>query len=401
LAVARGGRLERIPSPLRRHPAEDDSPAQASSVELFFDLVFVLAVTQLSSVLIEDLTVAGAAETLFLLLAAWWAWIYTTWMTNWFDPETRPVRTILLVGMLASLCGAIAIPDAFEDRAGLFVGGYVGIQLVRNAFMVLAARRSDPLHAPLVRILVWSAWVSMIWLAGALVEGDARVAVWIVALVLDYAGPIVGHWAPGLGRSVPTDWHLVPSHFSDRLRLFVIIALGETIVAAGVTAGDLEMNATRIAAVVVSFGVSVAFWWLYFDYHAEGAARELQSRETERGRLGRALSYLHVPIVAGIIVSAVAAELVIAHPSEELHANELLPLAAGPVLFMVGSLIFKASVLHAQWRQRAVAIVAVIAVTVSGAFGPALATWSLVLVVLLALALYETLELERAPNAAM
>ena len=147
-----------MPSPLRRHPAEDDSPARASFVELFFDLVFVLAVTQLSSVLIDDLTVPGAAETLFLLLTAWWAWIYTTWMTNWFDGETRPVRAILLVGMLASLCGAIAIPEAFGDRAGLFVVGYVGIQLVRNAFMVLATQRGDPLHTPLVRIFVWSAW---------------------------------------------------------------------------------------------------------------------------------------------------------------------------------------------------------------------------------------------------
>jgi low temperature requirement protein LtrA len=358
-------------------------------------------VTELSSVLVEDLTVAGAAETLFLLLAAWWAWIYTTWMTNWFDPETRSVRAILLVGMLASLCGAIAIPDAFEDRAGLFVVGYVGIQLLRNAFMVLATRRSDPLHAPLVRILVWSAWVSMIWVAGALVEGDARVAVWIVALVLDYAGPLVGHWAPGLGRSVPADWELVPSHFSDRLQLFVMIALGETIVATGVTAGGLEMSATRIAAVVVSFGVSVAFWWLYFDYHAEGAARELESREAERGRLGRALSYLHVPIVAGIIVSAVAAELVIAHPGEELHANELLPLAAGPALFLVGSLIFKASVLHARWRQRVVAAAAVLGVASSGAFVPALVAWSLVLVVLAALALYETVALKPLASAAV
>jgi low temperature requirement protein LtrA len=389
------------PSPLRRHPSEDDSPARASFVELFFDLVFVLAVTQLSAVLIDDLTVAGAAETLFLLLAAWWAWIYTTWMTNWFDPETRPVRAILLVGMLASLCGAIAIPDAFADRAGLFVAGYVGIQLFRDAFMVVATGRNDPLHMPLVRIFVWTVWVSMIWLAGALVEGDARIAVWIVALVLDYAGPLAGHWAPGLGRSVPADWELLPSHFSERVQLFVIIALGETIVAAGVTAGHLEMNATRIAAVVVSFGVSVAFWWLYFDHHAEFAARELQSREAERGRLGRALSYLHVPIVAGIIVGAVAAELVIAHPGDALQGNELLPLAAGPGLFLVGSLILKTTILHARWRQRVLAVVAVFGVTVSGAFLPALAAWSLVLVVLVALAVYETVELKRTARAAV
>src|SRR4029453_4124239 len=156
-----------------------------------------------------------------------------------------------------------------------------GIQFVRNAFMVGATKRSDPLHVPLVRIFVWSAWVSMIWLAGALVEDEARIAVWIVALVLDYAGPLAGHWAPRLGRSVPADWDLGPSPFSERLQLFVILALGETIVAVGVSASELEMDAMRIAAVVVSFGVSVAFWWLYFVYHAEGVAQELQARDAE------------------------------------------------------------------------------------------------------------------------
>jgi low temperature requirement protein LtrA len=389
------------PSPLRRHPAEDDSPTRASFVELYFDLVFVLAVTQLSSVLLDDLTVEGAAETLFLLFAAWWAWIYTTWMTNWFDPETRPVRAVLLVGMVASLFGAIAIPDAFGDRAGLFVAGYVGIQSVRNAFMVLATRSTDPLHTPLVRILAWNAWVAAIWVAGALLEGDERVAVWIVALVCDYAGPLAGHWTPGLGRSVPQDWELVPSHFAERVQLFVIIALGETIVAAGVTAGDLEMNITRIAAVLVAFGVTVAFWWLYFDYHAEGAARELEAAEDDRGRLARALSYLHLPIVAGIIVSAVASELVIAHPGESLHGNDLLPLAVGPVVYLVGSLVFKARVLHVQWRPRLLAVVAVGVVTLSASTLPALAVWGLVLAVLTALAAYESVELRSRPAPAV
>jgi low temperature requirement protein LtrA len=215
-----------------------------------------------------------------------------------------------------------------------------------------------------------------------------------MALVLDYAGPLAGHWAPRLGRSVPADWELVPSHFSERLQLFVILALGETIVAAGVSASELEMDATRIAAVVVSFGVSVAFWWLYFDYHAEGVARELQARDAERGRLGELLSYLHVPIVAGIIVSAVAAELVIAHPGERLHIDEMLPLAAGPALFLVGSVFFKASVLHAQWRQRLVAAVVILVITLSGVFATALAAWSLVLIVLVGVALYETVKLK-------
>ena len=193
---------------------------------------------------------------------------------------------------------------------------------------------------------------------------------------------------------MPADWDLVPSHFAERLKLFVILALGETIVATGVSASELDMNASRIAAVVVSFCIAVVFWWLYFDYHAEVFTQELQARDAERGRLGELLSYLHVPMVAGIIVSAVATELVVAHPDERLHFNEILPLAAGPALFLVGSVFFKASVLHAQWRQRLVAVVAVLVAAVSAGFVPALAAWSLVLIVLVGVALYETVKLE-------
>src|SRR3954463_3386838 len=136
---------------VRREPSDEDEEVRASVVELFFDLVFVLVVTRLSALLIEDLTIAGAARTLFLLLVAWWAWIYTTWATNWFDPDTGPVRAVLVVCMLASMLGAAAIPDALGDRALLLVAGYVGIQSVRNGFMVLATDRGDPLHTALVR----------------------------------------------------------------------------------------------------------------------------------------------------------------------------------------------------------------------------------------------------------
>src|SRR3954451_18311365 len=197
--------LQRSWRDLRRRPDEDDE-WRASSIELFFDLVFVLVVTQLSTLLYEDLTIAGAARTAFLLLIAWWAWIYTTWGTNWFDPDRGPVRAVLVLGMLASMLGAAAIPDAFGERALVLVVGYVGIQSVRNAFMVLATDRDDPLHMPLVRIFAWNAWVGAIWFAGALAGHEARTAIWIAALVCDYAGPVLGHWTPRLGRSAPRDW---------------------------------------------------------------------------------------------------------------------------------------------------------------------------------------------------
>jgi low temperature requirement protein LtrA len=375
---------------VRRHATDEEF--RSSYAELFFDLVFVLVVTRLSALLIDDLTLAGLAKALFLLLVAWWAWIYTTWMTNWFDPDTRPVRAVLLVGMLASMLGAIAIPDAFGERGLLLVIGYVAIQTVRNAFAVVATDRDDPLHTPLVRVLVWNSWVGLVWLVGALLEGDARVAVWLVALLLDYAGPIAGHWTPRLGSSSPREWQLEPAHFTERIMLFLIIALGESIVAAGVTASELQITTERLLALVVAFLITVAFWWLYFDFHAERAVERLRNAEDERGRLGRALAYLHIPMVAGIIVAAVVNELVITHPGEELSAAELSAVAGGPVLYLLGSVAFKIRVLHTRWHQRAVACVLVVGVALLGAALPALATWALLLAVLGGLAVEEAIE---------
>jgi low temperature requirement protein LtrA len=384
---------------MRVRRQQGDGEARASHVELFFDLVFVFVVTRLSSLLAENLTLSGAGQTLFLLLVAWWAWIYTTWMTNWFDPETGPVRAVLLVGMLASMFGAIAIPDAFGDRALLLVGGYVAVQTFRNAFCVLATDRDDPLRTPLLRILAWSSWVGALWLAGALAGEQARVGIWIAALVLDYAGPLAGHWTPGLGRSRPSEWELEPSHFNERIMLFLLIALGESIVAAGITASDHELTAARFAAVVVAFWMAVVLWWLYFAVHAERTLEHLKAAEAARGRAGRELSYVLVVLVAGIIVAAVGNELVIAHPGERLEGIELLTLAAGPILYLAGSVWLKATVIHANWRRRALAAVAIAGVAGLGTTLPALATWSLTLAVLAALAAVETLENRREARA--
>jgi low temperature requirement protein LtrA len=374
----------------RRHDLEEEQ--RAGFIELFFDLVFVVVVTRLADVLTADLTIEGAARTLFLLLVAYWAWIYTTWTTNWFDVERRAVRGVLLIGMLAGLLGAISIPEAFEDRAGLLVIGYVGIQSLRTAFAVLATEPDDPLHRPLVRMLAWTAWTALLWLAGALADGDARIALWVTALAADYAGPFLGHWTPGLGRTSPSDWEFEPNHFIERLELFLILALGETIVATGITASEEPLDAARLGAVVVTFAIAVSLWWLYFDFHADRARRVLRAAAGERGRLGRGLSYVHIPIVAGVVVTAVGNELVVAHPSDVLHGEELVALAAGPALYLLGSVGFKLLVLGAYWGKRVVAMGVVVVVVVLGSGLPALALWTLVLVVLALLATAEAVE---------
>jgi low temperature requirement protein LtrA len=377
---------------IRRLPDEE---RRVTSAELFFDLVFVFVVTQLSSQLVHDLTPGGAVKTTLLLLAAWWAWAYTTWVTNWFDADTIVVRAVLLVTMIAGLLGAISIPDAFGDRAVLLVAGYVGIQTLRNLFVVLATHPGDPLHRPVRRILGWTLGVAPLWVAGLLVDGDARMAVWAVALALDYAGPFLGHWVPGLGRSHPREWHLEPSHFVERLELFLMIALGESIVAAGATTSSLEVTVTRLVAMLVATLMTAAFWWLYFDVHAGRTLEQLKAADDERGRMGRDLSYLYVLLVAGIIVAAVGNELVIAHPTEPLHGAELVALAAGPILYLLGSVALKIRVLHLRWDRRLAAVVVVGAVTALGSGLPSLALWALVLAVLVGLAVVEALEARR------
>ena len=175
---------------------------RATWLELFFDLVFVFAVTQLSHLLLNHLTLTGVAQTLFLLLVVWWAWIYTAWMTNWFDPESVHVRLVLLVVMAASLMMAVAIPKAFGELALLFACSYVTLQVARNAFNVYATPRDNELHPVFLRILVWSLAAGALWLAGGLAPSGARTWLWIAALAVDYVGPTVGYWTPRLGRSM-------------------------------------------------------------------------------------------------------------------------------------------------------------------------------------------------------
>lgn len=370
-----------------------------TSAELFFDLVFVFVVTQLSARLVHDLTLGGSVKTAMLLLAAWWAWMYTTWVTNWFDPQTLVVRAILLVAMVAGMLGAISIPEAFGERAVLLVAGYVWIQAFRNIFIVVATDPDDPLYLPFRRLLIWTVAVTPLWIAGVLVHGDARVALWAVALGLDYLGPIAGHWVPGQGRTHADDWQLEPSHFVERLELFLIIALGESIVAAGATASSLEPTVARLAGMLVAMLMTGALWWLYFDFHAGRTLARLRDAGPARGRLGRDLSYLYVLLVGGIIVAAVGNELVISHPGAELHGGELVALAGGPALYLLGSVALKIRVLKVRWDRRLFTAVLIVVATVLGQGLPSLALVTVLVAILVGLAVIEGLEVHVHPAA--
>jgi low temperature requirement protein LtrA len=319
---------------IRRRGGEEQ---RATFFELFFDLVYVFAVTQLSHYLLADLTWAGAARAGFMLVAVYWAWNYTTWMANWFDPRTVAVRLVLVFVMLASLLMAVAVPEAFGDRGLLFAASYVALQVGRNGFVV-AVTPPGPFHQNFVRIAVWSVLSAPLWVGGGFVDGDARWLPWGAALLLDLAAPLVYYRLPGLGSAPASQWQVEGSHFAERFQLFVIIALGESIVLAGATASEAELTTAVVLALGLAFVLSTALWWLYFGQVSEAVARRISgSALTEAGRLGRDVyTYLHLPIIAGIVLSAVGIELLIAHPHEELHLAGAVVACGGAALFLAG-----------------------------------------------------------------
>jgi low temperature requirement protein LtrA len=325
---------------LRTRQGHDHS--RVTNVELFFDLVFVFAVTQLSHGLLEHRTPLGAMQIGVLMLAVWWAWIDTAWITNWLDPDRAAVRLLLFVLMLAGLVLAASIPKAFEDRALPFALAYAAGQLGRSLFMLWALRNHDRgNHRNFVRIAIWQAVAALVWLIGAFVEGPGRLALWTLAVAIETAAPILGFWVPGLNRSNTTDWAVEGGHLAERCGLFVIIALGESILVTGATFAGLTWTAEHIGAFLVAFAGSVAMWVIYFNIGAERASRQIASSD-DPGRMARSgYTYLHILIIAGIIVAAVGDDLALHHPSGHNETTTAAVLIGGPALYLLGNMLFK------------------------------------------------------------
>jgi low temperature requirement protein LtrA len=375
---------------LERRRAGDEQ--RATSLELFFDLVFVFAITQVSHLLLEDLSWRGAGRALLALLVVWWAWNYTAWVTNELDPESGPVRLLLLGVMLACLVLAVAIPDAFGERALLFAGAYVAIQVGRHTFLTFAAASRGTLERERAgRILTWFVVAGVLWIAGALAETEARAVLWVAALLIDFGAPLVFYWVPGKRRLPSSTWEVATSHFAERFQLFVIIALGESIVITGATVAGLELNAARLTAFGLAFAASAALWWLYIDYVAGIAERRLELAE-DRTKLARdGYTYLHAVLVAGVILSAVGDELVIAHPTDELSHAELAAVVGGPALYLLGHVAFRLRMAGSvSWRRLGGAL-GCVAVGVVGLAVSALAVQALLVAVLVAVLVLEQL----------
>jgi low temperature requirement protein LtrA len=320
-------------------------PHQRSRVtyaELFFDLVFVFAVTQISHTLLGQFTPLGALQTTLLFLGVWWVWVYTSWVTNWLNPELTPVRVLLFLMMLGGLVLATSIPKAFESRGLWFATAYAAMQVGRTTFLLASVPRAQPsIRMNAIRILVWLSISALFWIAGGIAEGHSRLLLWAVALGIEYISAAVRFWIPKYGASSIEDWAVEGGHMAERCAGFIIIALGESIVVTGATFADLAWTTETVSAFASAFIGSLAMWWIYFHRGAE-AGSELISRSSEPGRLARlAYTYLHMPIVAGIILSAVADELVLQHPAGHSDLNTVLSAIGGPLLFLLGTILFK------------------------------------------------------------
>lgn len=333
--------------------------SRVTNAELFFDLVFVFAVTQLSHMLLGRFTPLGAVQVTLLFLAVWWVWVYTTWVTNWLDPELTPVRILLFMLMLGGLVLSTSIPTAFEGRGLWFAAAYALMQVGRTLFWLLAT----PSHRTLVRhnavrILTWLCCSAVFWILGGFAEGPARLWLWIVALGIEYVAPAARFWTPGLGFSSIEAWTVEGGHMAERCAGFIIIALGEAIVVNGATVADLIWTPEIVAAFLTALVGSIAMWWIYFHRGAE-AGSAMISRSAESGRVARlAYTYLHMPIVGGIILAAVADELVLKHPNGHSDLRTIVSAIGGPLLFLFGTILFKHTIRGFLQLSHGVGIVA-------------------------------------------
>ncbi|WP_077966430.1 low temperature requirement protein A [Ensifer adhaerens] len=321
---------------------QDSENSKASFPELFFDLVFVFALIQLSHTLADDFTSATVGEAFLLILAIWWLWINTTWVTNLLDPDSVPVRSMLFALMFASILMAIALPEAFGEHALAFAIIYAAIQVGRSVFAWLAFRGEDEETAmTFLRVTLWALATGGLWVAGAFLGFEARLVTWAAAIALEYAGPLVRYWVPGLGSARRETLILSGEHLAERCALFVIICLGETILTTGRNTVE-HMDADLTFPVFGSaFASTVAMWWIYFHKGQEEAAEKAERTSRPEAVAHNLFTYGHLPIVAGIILTAVGQDFSLSHAEEDATLKTASVVIGGPALFLCGNIWVK------------------------------------------------------------
>jgi low temperature requirement protein LtrA len=316
---------------------------RVTPLELFFDLVFVYAITQVTTLMADDLSWRGVGHGLLVLAALWWAWTGYAWLTNTLEPEEGMVRAGMLAGMAGMLVAALAVPRAFGADAVLFGVAYVVVRLVNLALYVIAGKRDRDFLRTVVRFAPTASIGPLIVLAAGFVDGGARMTLWVIAIVALYAGPLIDR-----GRG----WRISPAHFSERYGLVVIIALGESIVAVGVAAAGVAHTSEIIAAAVLGLAVIGALWWAYFDVMAVLAGRQLsEASGVTRARLARdQYSYFHMPMIAGIVLFSLGLEATTLDGGEPLAVIPAVALCGGLSLYYLTHVVMRVRLVYHMRR---------------------------------------------------
>jgi low temperature requirement protein LtrA len=320
---------------------------RTTPVELFWDLVFVFAITQVSTLLAHHLTWEGFGESMLVLALVWWAWSAFVWVTNAHDPDDAPVRGALFLAMILAFLVALAVPEAWGEEATLFALAYTGVRLLHLALYADAARRGNASFSAIAGFAVTVAIGMGLLIAGARTDHATRAVLWTAAAAIDYAGPawLTRERLRGIQQ-------VAVAHFAERYSLFIIICLGESIVAIGVGAADRELDAELVAGVTLALLVTIGLWWTYFDRVAHEAEERLREHEEPVLAAADAYSYLHLLMVTGIIVFAVGAKGVAAHAAEPLSDASRLALCGGVALYLVGHAAFGARLAAALSRRK-------------------------------------------------
>ncbi|MFF5056788.1 low temperature requirement protein A [Micromonospora sp. NPDC000663] len=363
MAAGRGAELLRPP----------ESSGRATFLELFFDLAFVVALTRVSqrfAGLGDDTGWAfaeGFARTLLLFLALWLIWSHTAWITSRYEPEQPVVQAVVVGTMFAGLVMAVTLPRALEERAVPFVAAYLVVMVVRP-LVVAAALGGHPRRRVPLRLAVWAAATTPLWLVGALGPDRFRLSLWAVALAVDYVAWTLGWPLPRLGASRIGRWRIAGTHLADRYQQMVLIALGESILVLGTVFGGADYSGVRAAAFAVAFMTSALIWRIYF-YRAGLLLTEALARSGTPGRLGAMSERTHLLIVLSVLVTSVGYELVIDDPFGPPRPSWLLFVVGGPMLFLVARARLEHEIFGRVTRSRLVGLAALLLVT------PALARW--------------------------
>ena len=316
--------------------------AKVTFVELFFDLVFVFTIIQLSHSLSHHFNLHGIVQTFILMLAVWLVWIYTTWHLNWLDPDKVLVRVMLYGVMFAGLLLSTAIPDAFAEK-GLFFGiAFAFIQIGRTLFVTWATKKREPkIYRVFVLISLWLTFSGVFWVLGGLADPHDRLIYWAIAVGIEFFAPMCGFWVPGLGKTGPRDWDISGAHMAERCGLFIIICLGEGICVNGATFSKIPWTAINIGAFAVSFMITVLMWWNYFHCGQYAGTKRIENSDNPGKIAMWAYHFSHIPIVIGIIFFAVASYFLFKHPTEMTDAKTAVAFIVSGMLFIVGCICFK------------------------------------------------------------